>query len=207
MEHQALRGSDDRLRAPVVGGERVCGGMGSLGNELMEVEDVGRLGETPTVDELVVVAHDEEVAPRPRKEVDERQLGAVEILELVDQHVRETTLHELAVARVAEHVGEGEVDLVVERLHAGIELAPLHGAFDWSEFHRSRRGRLERLELHTQVVSRLQIGAHTIQGVKQLLQRSAAASQLKRRKRCAAAAQGLGHEPDLCRRIAGPRCG
>ena len=72
---------------------------------LVEVEDVGRLGETPPVDELVVVAYHEEVAPRPRKEVDERELCAVEVLELVDQHVCETALDEVAAARVAKHVG------------------------------------------------------------------------------------------------------
>ena len=85
----------------------------------MELEDAARVGLPPAVDELVVVAHDEEPAVRPGEHVHERQLRSVEVLELVHQHVVEPPLDEGAVRGVGEHVGDGEVDLVVEGLQPG----------------------------------------------------------------------------------------
>ena len=85
----------------------------------MELEDAARVGLPPAVDELVVVADDEEPAMRPGEHVHERQLRPVEVLELVHQHVVEAPLDEGAVRGVGEHVGDGEVDLVVEGLQSG----------------------------------------------------------------------------------------
>ena len=84
----------------------------------MELEDAARVGLPPAVDELVVVADDEEPAIRPGEHVHERQLRPVEILEFVHQHVVEPPLDEGPVRGIGEHVGDGEVDLVVEGLES-----------------------------------------------------------------------------------------
>ncbi len=89
----------------------------------MELEDAARVGLPPAVDELVVVTHDEQAAVRPREQIHEGQLRSVEVLELVHQHVVEAALDEVAVSAVGEHVGDGEVDLVVEGLQPGGSLS------------------------------------------------------------------------------------
>ena len=117
--HEPGAGLDDGPRAPVVGAQGV-GRRPRLGRHApVELEDAARVGLPPAVDELVVVAHDEEPAMRPGEHVHERQLRPVEVLELVHQHVVEPSLDEGAVRGIGEHVGDGEVDLVVEGLQTG----------------------------------------------------------------------------------------
>ena len=67
----------------------------------MELEDAARVRVPPAVDELVVVADHVQVAGRPRKQVDQGELGAVQSWNVVDEHVVETPLDEGAVRRSA----------------------------------------------------------------------------------------------------------
>ena len=86
---EARAGLDHGARAAVVGAQRVGGRPGLGRHAPVELEDAARVGLPPAVDELVVVADHEQAAVRPREHVDEGQLGAVEVLELVHQHVVE----------------------------------------------------------------------------------------------------------------------
>ena len=66
------------------------------------------------VDRLVVVAHDRDVAMRRGHEPDELGLGAVRVLELVDQHVPEPRLDHLARRRALAQEPQRERHLVAE---------------------------------------------------------------------------------------------
>ena len=191
---EARAGLHDRAGAAVVGAQRV-GGRPRLGRHPpMELEDAARVGLPPAVDELVVVADHEQPAVRPREHVDERQLGAVEVLELVDQHVLEPSLDEGAVRRVGQQVGDGEVDLVVEGLQPGRRLrADVLGV-------RGRErddddGRVaDALDLDLDLRDRFERGAHPREAVHEGADRVAAAARLELAQRHAGRLHGARHE-------------
>ncbi len=119
-----------------------------------------RVGVPPPVDELVVVADHEEAAEGPRQDVDEGELRAVEILELVHEDVTEPLLHEAASRGLRQHVGHGEPDLVVEGLAGDGALRPQVDLVRGRERQRGRRGPLGRLYLYLHVVRVVQSGTH-----------------------------------------------
>ena len=121
---EARAGLHHGARAAVVGAQRVGGRPGLGRHPPVELQDAARVGLPPAVDELVVVSDHEQPAMRAREHVHQRELGAVQVLELVHQHVVEARLDERAMRRVRQHVGDREVDLVVERLHSGRGLRP-----------------------------------------------------------------------------------
>ena len=67
---------------------------------------------------------------RTRDDIDQGQLGRVEVLEFVDQDVPVSVLERVASRRVGEQVEDGLTDLVIERLHRvvalGVTEAPFH---------------------------------------------------------------------------------
>ena len=68
---------------------------------MLEVEDVAHVGATPTVDRLVRVADDAQIAVAARQQVDELVLHPVGVLILVHEHVLPATLVVLEDAREA----------------------------------------------------------------------------------------------------------
>ncbi len=80
-----------------------------VGIVLAEVEDVADVRAAETVDRLVVVADDRDVAVLGREQVDERVLRAVGVLVLVDEHVTE------AIAPLGQRLLVGPVQL--DQLH------------------------------------------------------------------------------------------
>ena len=191
---EAGTGLDHRPGAAVVGPEPVGGRPGFGRHAPVELQDAVWVRLPPAVDELVVVADDEEASVRPGEKVDEGELGTVQVLELVDQQVVEASLDGSPVRGVGEHVDEGEVDLVVERLQPGGGLGAKVLAVDRGEGDGDERRRRERLDRHVHVVRRLQRGPHAGEGAHERAERVAAAARPELRERDAGRLQGAGHE-------------
>src|SRR3954464_10593978 len=79
-----------------------------------ELEDVADRCSPEPVDRLVVVADDRQVALPGRDDLDERGLGAVRVLELIDKHEPEPTLDLGPHARRGAHEPESDCDLIAE---------------------------------------------------------------------------------------------
>ena len=109
--HEPVRRVEDRAERAVVAAQD--DGPGARVARL-EIEDVVDRGTAERVDRLVVVAHDRHVPVRLGEQPDELRLGAVRVLELVDQQVPETLRDGLPGGRGAAHEPEGERDLVAE---------------------------------------------------------------------------------------------
>ena len=160
----------------------------------MELEDAARVGLPPAVDELVVVADDEEAPVRPREHVHQRELRAVEVLELVHQHVVEPLLDEGAVRGVGQHVGDGEVDLVVEGLRAGRPLGAGELGVGRREGELDERRLGEALEGDLDLVGWLEGGPDPGEGLEERADRVAAAARLELAQRDARGLHGARHE-------------
>ena len=145
----------------------------------MELEDAARVGLPPAVDELVVVTDDEQAAVRPREQVHEGKLRSVEVLELVHQHVVEPALDERAVSAVGEHVGDGEVDLVVEGLQSGGGLSASVLRVDGREGDGDDRRLGDALDPDLDVAHGLESGPHAREAVHEGADRVAAAPRLE----------------------------
>ena len=102
---------EDHLRGAIVVDEHDLAGARV---EAAEGEQVRGGGAAPAVDGLVVVAHDRDVGPVPRHQLQHLELGVVRVLELVDDD------EAVALAQAGEHGGalaqqrERAVDLVAE---------------------------------------------------------------------------------------------
>ena len=160
----------------------------------MELEDAARVGLPPAVDELVVVADDEEPPVRPRQHVDEGELRSVQVLELVDQHVVEPPLDEGAVGGVGQHVGHREPDLVVERLQPGGGLGAgvlrVHGC----EGEGDERSLGDALHGDLDLLDGFERGADLREGADEGADRVAPAARLQLPQRDAGGGQGARHE-------------
>ena len=138
---------------------------------LAELEDVADRGAPEVVDRLVVVADDRHVAVPLGEQRDELRLGAVGVLELVDQDVPEPRLDVLARRRRLADEPQGKCDLVAEvdravlaqeRLVAGVgagelRLAPRHLA---ARRRRRIRVRLRRRPRRPSAASRAACAAY-----------------------------------------------
>ena len=116
---------------------------------------------------------------RPRKQVDEGQLRAVEILELIDEDVLVAPLDAAAVLRCRQHIGDGQVDLVVERLAPAERLDLGVAGMDGAERHRGDGGIAGREDRHGDALGILQGGAHAIERREEVADRIGAARGLE----------------------------
>ena len=96
---------------------------------LLERQDVLDVRAPPPIDRLVVIAHDEQGAPAVAQGRDERLLGRVHVLVLIDEEVAEP-LHCLAVPAGPQRVvalqvvaGAGALDVLRECLALKLDLA------------------------------------------------------------------------------------
>ena len=121
VDHR-VGGVEDGLRRPVVLIEH---DHRRVGERILELEDVANVRTSKAVHRLVAVAHDADVAVLLGQEDDELVLGAVRVLELIDEDVSEPVLV------VAEDVGVGLQQLhghhqqVVEVHGVGVLQPPL----------------------------------------------------------------------------------
>ena len=191
---EARTGLHDGARAAVVGAQGVRGRPRLGRHAPVELEDAARVGLPPAVDELVVVADDEQPPVWPREHVHERELRAVQVLELVHQHVFEARLDEGPVSRVLQHVGDGEVDLIVERLQTGRRLRAGVLRVDGRERQAEQRGLTEGLDLHLHLGRRFERGAYARETLHERADRVAAAARLEVPQRDAGRLHGARHE-------------
>ena len=77
-------------------------------------EDPPHVRQSPSVDRLVVVADQEDAVPRRRQEQRQPELGAVHVLDLVDEQVAAALTPAGEQRRVARERGERVSDEVVE---------------------------------------------------------------------------------------------
>ena len=95
---------------------------------------------------------------------------------------------------VGQHVGDGEVDLVVERLQAGRRLRAGVLRVDGRERQAEQRGVAEGFDLHLDLGRRLERGAHAREAVHERADRVAAAARLELAQRDAGRLHGARHE-------------
>jgi hypothetical protein len=113
--------SQDALRRPVILLEAHHARPREI---LLEIEDVGNIRTPPTVDRLVWIAHDADVAVLRGQQADDAVLRAVRVLVLVDQHVPpEAAIVRDDVRRVGEEPDDEQQE-VVEIDRAGLLQAP-----------------------------------------------------------------------------------
>ena len=194
MRDQPSAGLHDRTGAAVVGAQRVRGRPGPGRHPAVELEDAARVGLPPAVDELVVVTDHEQPPVRAGEHVHQRELGAVQVLELVDQHVVEARLDERAVARVGEHVRDREVDLVVERLEPGRGLRAGVLRVGGGEGQVEQRRVAQGLDADLDAGRGLERRAHAREALHEGADRVAAAARLELAQRDAGGLHGARHE-------------
>ncbi len=194
VRDQPSAGLHDRPRAAIVGAQRVRGRPGPGRHPAVELQDAARVGLPPAVDELVVVADHEQPPVRAGEHVHQRELGAVQVLELVDQDVVEALLDERAVARVGEHVRDREVDLVVERLQPGRGLRAGVLRVGGGEGQVEQRRVAEGLDADLDAGRGLERRAHAREALHEGADRVAAAARLELAQRDAGGLHGARHE-------------
>ena len=168
----------------------------------MELEDPARVRVAPAVDELVVIADHEELPPRSGEDVDEGELRAIEILELVHEHVLEALLDEGAALRARHDVGDGEVDLVVERLAPADRLQPTILRVRGGERDAEDRLVAQRFHPHLDRFGVFESGTHPRERGEERAHRVGAARRPERVKPGARRLHGLAHERALASTVA-----
>jgi hypothetical protein len=135
-----------------------------------EVAEQCRIGATEPVDALVVVADGHDLAVVADQLLDERDLGAVDVLELVDEQPAPALPSPVAQPRIAGQDGPGGDDQVVVVEPAARSTLDLDGLGKWSVQRRSRV--LGRWPHHSACLARQRPGIHV--GEAQLREAAAA---------------------------------
>lgn len=72
----------------------------SLGKPFVELGEVGGVGAVPSIDGLIGVAHHTQISPIAEPRLQQIELSAVQVLELVDEEVTEEPLLRVPKARL-----------------------------------------------------------------------------------------------------------